>query len=203
MGIIVALLFILVLLCFYFIALLNMKVNRFQKNERKQELLIEEMEASISSFLTEIEDENSRLIDSLKKSGTALNTQTQQVVSETKQKQMHTTIEKQINQQEQINDTEQIVKESINQYANKDIDVADKPSKQSFNAPRTYVKNAYVSQTKEKPKSIVEEPPRVQSIEERVKEMYIRGMTADEIAKQLNRGKTEIVLMLKFQNKTV
>lgn len=174
-----------------------MKVNRFQKNERKQELLIEEMEASISSFLTDIEDENSRLIESLKKS--------EVVTNKLEQENKEAVIE------QEDSTIEQIVKESIVLHGQKEATgeavKATLPERQTFNAPRAYVQNAYGSQTIPKIKKnivqLVKEEPMLQTIEERVKDMYMRGMSADEIAKQLNRGKTEIVLMLKFHNKTL
>lgn len=178
-----------------------MKINRFQKNERRQELMIEEMEASISSFLTEIEDENSRLIDSLKKSEG--NSSKQQVTAAKQQQGIQTVSEQQMKEKEPFNDTEQIVKEGLSQLAKKSgEEPASIVNKQSFNTPRAYVQNAYGTQTKELSKPKSEESPVIQTIEERVKEMYIRGMAVEEIAKQLNRGKTEIELMIKFHNKT-
>lgn len=169
MVIIVTILFILLLLCFYFLVLLNMKMNRFKQNEQRQERLIEEMEASISSFLVDIEDENARLIEALKKQ-----------VSPSKQAPNN-----------QVTEKRQVKEEVI-------IDVQEKYTKEpTFTLPKSYAKKAYGAQTSTQP---VQEK-KVQTIDERVKAMYMRGKSIDEIAKELNRGKTEVELMIKFQEK--
>lgn len=204
MGIFIAILFILLLICFYFLVLLNMKINRFKETERKQELLIEEMEAAITSFLTDIEDENKKLVQSLRE------------------------INQQSNQKEQVEEsmgilktndalsTDSIIREqelikeirtsasngaSKKEATKKVEETFDTPT---FNTPRVYAKNAYGSQkqpTITKEQEPVEKKQAVQTIEQRVKDMYVRGIPIEEIAKQLHKGKTEIELLLKFQNK--
>lgn len=208
MGIIVAILFILVLLCFYFIVLLNMKINRFQKNERKNEVLFEEMEASITSFLTDIEDENNRLIQSLKKVQTVQqseepidqalvqvvnqivkpveSTNEQSIVAEL----MELTLEKELS----INSTPEKVRpvdslEASEVLLEESISIVEPIT---YSAPKAYVQNAYKTQKKEKP---------VQTVEERVYDMYARGQTIGAIAKELGKGKVEVELLLKFKNK--
>lgn len=208
MGIIVAILFILVLLCFYFIVLLNMKINRFQKNERKNEVLFEEMEASITSFLTDIEDENNRLIQSLKKVQTVQqseepidqalvqvvnqivkpveSTNEQSIVAEL----MELTLEKELS----INSTPEKVRpvdslEASEVLLEESISIVEPIT---YSAPKAYVQNAYKTQKKEKP---------VQTVEERVYDMYARGQTIGAIAKELGKGKVEVELLLKFNNK--
>ena len=169
MVIIVTILFILLLLCFYFLVLLNMKMNRFKQNEQRQERLIEEMEASISSFLVDIEDENARLIEALKKQASPSKKESDHQVAEKRQ-----------------------VKEEVL------IEEQEKDAKEpAFTLPKSYAKKAYGAQTSTQP---VQEK-KVQTIDERVKAMYMRGKSIDEIAKELNRGKTEVELMIKFQEK--
>lgn len=208
MGIIVAALFILLLVSFYFITLLNMKINRFQKNERKNEVLFEEMEASISSFLTDIEDENARLIQSLKKvqavkqptefdlapvDKTMLKhaeaPREQSIVSEL----MEQTIEKETaieSVQEHVKTYEQEkVTDAIEASISESFPIADSIA---YSAPKAYVQNAYKTQKKEKP---------VQTVEERVYDMYASGQTIGAIAKELGKGKVEVELLLKFNNK--
>lgn len=195
MGIIIAILFILVMLSFYLIVLLNMKVNRFKQAEQKQERMIEEMEASITAFLTDIEDENSRLIETLEKASVS--------------KQQKSTSEY-LPQQENTEGTSHVerVPTSVG-VSQKSVEKVN--TTQSYNAPRAYVQNAYVAHKKELPQSqsdialkpVVNNPePLVQTFEERVHDMYVRGMAIDEIAKHLSRGKTEIELLIKFQNKS-
>lgn len=165
MGILIAVLFILLMISFYFIALLNMKLNRFQKNEHKQERLIEEMESSIANFLTEIEDENNKLIQ-------IINSKERQVRDEV---------------------TQSSTKEEKEPPSNDDI---PKEEKVVFTAPRSYVKNAYTSELKS---PIIEQPKVEQTVEQQVKDLYMKGHSIAEIAKRLNKGKTEVELLLKFQ----
>ncbi|GEK30951.1 swarming motility protein SwrB [Kurthia zopfii] len=165
MGILIAVLFILLMICFYFIALLNMKLNRFQKNEHKQELLMEEMESSIANFLTEIEDENNRLI---------------QIIN-SKEKQLT---------KEDVQPTVASVEQAPNDEPTKNEE------KVAFTAPRSYVKKAYLTESKP---SVNEIPKVERTLEQKVKDLYIKGQSIAEIAKQLNKGKTEVELLLKFQ----
>lgn len=175
MGIIVAILFILLLVSFYFIILLNMKINRFQKQDYSQGVQFEEMEASIASFLTEIEDENTKLIASLKK-------------------EMKNLQSKDANQPQQAVAPKIISKSIKEQELVKEVNNEEPEVKVAYSAPKAYVQNAYHAQKKEQP---------VQTVEQRVHDMYVRGMSTEKIAKELGKGKTEVELLLKFNNKTL
>lgn len=61
----VVLLFITQLISFYFLALLNAKVSKFDDLEKRQTALMREMDDSISLYLSELKDENDRLIQQL------------------------------------------------------------------------------------------------------------------------------------------
>ena len=50
---------------FYFLALLYTKVSKFDDLEKKQRKLMEEMDDSIGAYLSELKDENDRLIERL------------------------------------------------------------------------------------------------------------------------------------------
>ncbi len=63
----IILLFILQIISFYFIALLNTKLSKFQQLERKQESVITEIENSFSAYIAEMKDENDRLLAELSK----------------------------------------------------------------------------------------------------------------------------------------
>ncbi|PIC65609.1 hypothetical protein CSV79_00585 [Sporosarcina sp. P13] len=65
MGIILALLFILQIISFMVITLLFMKISRFNNLEKKQQHLMQEMDQSVMAYLTEIKEENDRLIKRL------------------------------------------------------------------------------------------------------------------------------------------
>lgn len=174
MGILIAVLFILLMICFYFIALLNMKLNRFQKNEHKQELMMEEMESSLANFLTEIEDENNKLI---------------QIINSNNQNNHREVVQVPIEKEDEP--TQEDVASVKQEHHER------KEEKVVFAAPRSYVKKAYASE----PKVATVEVPKVElTIEQQVKELYKKGQSIAEIAKQMNKGKTEVELLLKFQN---
>ncbi|SDM56115.1 hypothetical protein SAMN05518871_101540 [Psychrobacillus sp. OK028] len=59
-------LFLMQVLSFYFIALLNAKISRFDNMEQKQQQVLIDIENSFSAYIAEITDENNRLIQELK-----------------------------------------------------------------------------------------------------------------------------------------
>lgn len=64
------------------------------------------------------------------------------------------------------------------------------PVEKNFTVPKAYVKKAY--QTKQPDENNL-------TVEEQVMKMYKKGFSISDIAKRVNRGKTEIELLLKFQ----
>ncbi|MDV6376689.1 helix-turn-helix domain-containing protein [Sporosarcina sp. GW1-11] len=68
MGIILAFLFVLQIISFMIIALLFMKVSKFNNLEKKQQQLMWEMDQSVLAYLTEVKEENDRLIKRLNNS---------------------------------------------------------------------------------------------------------------------------------------
>ena len=58
-------LFILQVVGFYFLALFYTKISKFDDLEKKQRKLMEEMDDSIGAYLSELKDENERLIEQL------------------------------------------------------------------------------------------------------------------------------------------
>ena len=63
--IVVVALFIVQIISFYFLALLYTKVSKFDDLEKKQRKLMIEMDDSIGAYLSELKDENERLIERL------------------------------------------------------------------------------------------------------------------------------------------
>ncbi|WP_203246248.1 hypothetical protein [Sporosarcina beigongshangi] len=62
---VLGLLFIVQIMSFYFLALLYTKVSKFDDLEKKQRKLMIEMDDSIGAYLSELKDENERLIEQL------------------------------------------------------------------------------------------------------------------------------------------
>ncbi len=63
--IVLGLLFIVQIISFYFLALMYTKVSKFDDLEKKQRKLMVEMDDSIGAYLSELKDENERLIERL------------------------------------------------------------------------------------------------------------------------------------------
>ncbi|MDN4607438.1 hypothetical protein [Sporosarcina highlanderae] len=61
------LLFVLQMVSFYVIALLYMKISKFNNLEKKQERLMAEMDDAIAAYLSELKEENERLIHAIEK----------------------------------------------------------------------------------------------------------------------------------------
>ena len=65
LWLVLGLLFIVQIISFYFLALLYTKVSKFDDLEKKQRKLMVEMDDSIAAYLSELKDENERLIERL------------------------------------------------------------------------------------------------------------------------------------------
>lgn len=165
-------LFILQLFGFYILALLYMKVSKFDDLERKQRKLMEEMDDSIVAYLSEMKDENERLVELLSKRG-----------------ELAAAVER----VEREPESPPVVKEA---EAARPIPVT--PPKMPINlAIKSY------SQTTGKPKSEEPEVPRTGSeqpdLRNRIFQLHDAGLSEEEIAKKLGKGRTEIELILKFR----
>ncbi|MGR6897791.1 hypothetical protein [Rummeliibacillus sp. BSL5] len=166
-------LFITQVLSFYFIALLYVKISRLRDIETHQTKVRDELEASLGAYLAEIRDENDRLIAELA-------TKTHQTFENS------TSIEKEAQKKEHP-----LVEES---------------NFNNFKMPRNSVAKAYQKNTKKNtPKATFQDhlavnmqQPKPLTMEETVKEYYRNGKSVDEIAKLLQKGKTEVELLLKF-----
>ncbi|GLC87373.1 DUF6115 domain-containing protein [Lysinibacillus piscis] len=169
--ILITILFILQLLSFYFIVILNVKLAKFKDLENKQERLMREMDDTISMYLADMKDENDRLIQEL-----------QETTKPAK---------KVVNAQDEVAATDAVVE-----------------SPALHNEPRLYVPkavaaNAYTrqqhAQTQPSRSSIVQPEVKELTLEQKVIQLATQGKTSEEIAKELQKGKTEIELLLKFQ----
>ena len=180
---------------FFVIVILNSKISKFKDLELRQNQLIEEMDNTISVYLLEMKEENDRLIEELKTTKFSSN--------KTIPVQMQSTVQKE--------DTQK--KDTIQSSNTRHVeDVSD------MEAPRVFVPvqraaNAYTKQkvnvVEEKELDQVQaellvktEVPKLaqkaETFEQKVVALYKEGKTVEEIAKQMQRGKTEIELLIKF-----
>ncbi len=187
--ILITILFFLQLLSFYFLIILNTKLAKFKDLEKKQERLMREMDDTISVYLADMKDENDRLIQELQcvsKSGVKENAlqQTEQIVFQKEQEPLTGTIKK-----EQESAT---LETDSRKYIPKNI-VASAYSRQQQTVSKA-AQSASINMTNEAEK----EQSKILTTEQQAIELAKQGKTPEEIAKQLQKGKTEIELLLKF-----
>ncbi|ARD49321.1 helix-turn-helix domain-containing protein [Sporosarcina sp. P33] len=169
MGILLALLFILQIISFMVITLLFLKISKFNNLEKKQQQLMKEMDQSVLAYLSEIKEENDRLISQLEQQAHSNNgtLKDRQPISEAPEK----------------------------TAATKQPQPKPHPLPVQL-ALRSYQKNA---ENKPKAKeSLPNQEPKPLDDREMAKQLYAEGKSISEIARELKKGKTEIELLLKF-----
>jgi len=185
--ILIAVLFVLQLLSFYFIIILNTKLAKFKDLEKKQERLMREMDDSISLYLAEMKDENNRLIQALQvvpKPEKTTTVQQKRPASQKNQEQPLAQIESQTKDVGRDHEPRILMPKNI---------VANAYSRQQVGATP-------VQATSPKPPPVQKEEPQPLTLEQQIVQMAKQGKTAEEIAKKLQKGKTEIELLLKFHS---
>ncbi|MFP3916214.1 hypothetical protein U5N28_00280 [Lysinibacillus telephonicus] len=179
-SVLIVILIVSQLICFYFILLLNTKLSKFKDLEIRQDKLIREMDDAISVYLLEMREENDRLIKELS------NVKTAEVNKGAIDKKNEAMIETASSLIQKESNTEDFVIES-------------KPV-----VPKNIVKNAY-SQHKNinsaSTLNVQKEPiekTELPTFEQQVLKLHQQGKSIDEIAKITQKGKTEIELFIKF-----
>lgn len=193
--ILIAVLFILQLLSFYFLIILNTKLAKFKDLEKKQERLMREMDDTISVYLAEMKDENDRLIQELQrvsKSETPTNSVEQEEQFVRQQEQPSSLIK-----EESTVDSSISLDQEPRIYVPKNI-VANAYSRQQQSGAKAEAK---VIRSDQQPSGATEkEEAKPLTLEQQAIKLSKQGKTSEEIAKQLQKGKTEIELLLKFHN---
>ena len=189
--ILIAVLFILQLLSFYFLIILNTKLAKFKDLEKKQERLMREMDDTISVYLAEMKDENDRLIKELQNVSqpeVAASSMPQvEQISAPKERSSSPAV------QESHSDSSLNLDKDSRSYVPKNV-VANAYSRQQHPSPKRK-QSASPQEVEEK-----EKPERVLTVEQQALELAKQGKSTEEIAKQLQKGKTEIELLLKFHH---
>ncbi|MCQ6274121.1 hypothetical protein JMM81_03880 [Bacillus sp. V3B] len=182
------------------IVILFLRQNKLLKFEVDQRKSMTETEGLMSSYLLEMKDENERFIERVKR------------INEEKSELEDSSVQVVQNQKEQ----ELLVEKKDNQG-----DFSSHLGKAvSFQAVKAYQKHKkeqvernISNETKVKATEKVEEPPPKseqkdvhntngviqESLSDQIMNMKQQGLSEEEIAKKLNKGKTEIALLLKFR----
>lgn len=170
LWIVVIILFILQLIGFYLLALLYTKVSKFDDLERKQRKLMEEMDDAIVAYLSEMKDENERLVELL--------------VRHTEQAAV---LEQEKREAEPV---------SIDPDPGRPLPI--KPPKMPINLA---IKSYNTSTEKPKNEKTEMEAHEWDQLDTRSQIFHLHdaGMSEEEIAKKLGKGRTEVELILKFR----
>ncbi|MCM3756742.1 hypothetical protein M3197_04500 [Sporosarcina aquimarina] len=163
-------LFILQLGGFYMIALLYLRMSRLDKTEKNQQQLMKEMEDSLALYITEVKEENDRLIEQLSKM--------QQTPQNNKGK---VAAEKLVIPQDDETSVDSV-------YFN-----PKPPTSKVLDSYRSQQQASVTSVTKSS------EEPKQETEFETVYRLHDEGFSLNEIASQLKKGKTEVELILKFK----
>ncbi|QST01611.1 hypothetical protein IMZ31_08665 [Pontibacillus sp. ALD_SL1] len=155
------------------IVILSLRVSKAKELEKRQEQIAKEIEDTFTAYLLEIKEENVQLLNKLEENGdNGEKVKTQEVPLED--------VPHNLNSRKNINrSTNQVEgREVIQQEWGNEIET------HSYQPPVPDERDHY-------------QP----SIESSVFQMYNEGATVEEIAKQLDRGTTEIELTLKFHSR--
>lgn len=156
-GVFIVFLFILQLVSFFFIAILNARLSKFQDVERKNEELMKEMDDAVSAYLFEMKDENNRLLEELSR--------------------------------------------RTSKFEGIEIKSQQLQDEVGFSTPTTISKTKVANLYKQSFKVEESEPTlKPITLKEQVIQLSNSGKSTEQIAKQLGKGKTEIELMIKFNN---
>jgi hypothetical protein len=169
------------------IVILYLRQNRFLAAEKKQQQLMEEMENLFSAYLIEIKEENDRFIAGINRVP---------IQSDLFKK------ERDIHQDNEKASGEQDVPPDEN-----DQETVSRGVYGRMHAAKTYQAAMSKSKASETELSEAEEtvkdnmPENKETIMQQISYLKGEGLTVDEIAKKLNKGKTEIELFMKFHLK--
>lgn len=162
-------------LAFLCIALLFIRQNRIVTMESKQDHILKEMEEVVSTFISEIKEENESLLQKIKQMDPSKN---ETITSDETEE----NIPLKVLSQKPV----QINKYKENQGFHKETGVVADQQDDVEELLNLILPN---KQEKKPKKTLLDE----------VVELYEQGKSVDEIAKELNKGKTEIQLLLKFR----
>ncbi|MGM7681674.1 hypothetical protein ACSVDA_05905 [Cytobacillus sp. Hm23] len=189
--------FLLLAVAFWLIIILYLRLSRLHEVEKKQERMIKDLESVIASFVVEMKEQNDQFLNRV------------QAVKSEEQPSSPTAGEPTL-----TNEVQQYVDNQTNMKVNNvkieqgnspiyDIDTLSNEDIKDLLPD--YRNNGYenVKQTNRNDiKSHNQEPvmggEKKQTFKDKVLDLRSQGYGIEEIAKQLNKGKTEIELLLKF-----
>ncbi|WP_210363845.1 hypothetical protein [Bacillus sp. REN3] len=166
------------------IILLYLRQNRLFEEEKQQGRIIKDIEEVFSAYLLEMKDENEKLIELIKETASGEGTEAEKLheygVGQEQKALKEATVESSIRKESGV--SYQAARKAYEQNA-----FRFPPGEEAFPAP-----------IPDDPESAQQETADQRPSIEQVLELKKEGLTIEEIARKLNKGKTEIELLLKF-----
>lgn len=193
--------FILHAITFFIIVILYSHVTRLKETETRTKALVEEAETFMTSALVEMKEQNELLLKQIKEERAKVPPRPKEAVVQPQKerspverdKQQRKPVEKQ-NQPEN--------KQEKQQERPKTINVVSEPTKEDLK------ELLQVEEESESPRMRSPLTPKevaklsVEEVAELAISLQKEGLTLDEIAKYLHKGKTELELLLRFRQET-
>mgnify|MGYP002655933102 CR=1 FL=1 len=164
----------------YFVVILYTRMNSLKATEQKQRELLEETENTLAAFLMEVKEENDKLSKAAATSPDSFAEELKLNLQIPKEPQPPT-------ESQQSIESEDPVPEHLSALLS-EVEVQEEKVNEPVPSSETEDVSPSVGEIEE-------------TFQDQVKSLYDRGMTLEEIAKELKTGKTEIELLLKFSGK--
>lgn len=173
------------------IIILFLRQGKLFKLEDNQKRNIQEMEELLSSFVLEVKEDNEQLIKRIEeiKIEKNLSSQNNQKQPTSIKKSIEKTIETDVREKE--NDLSTRLEKTVGHYAVKAYQQQSKQEKVDIQA---YLNDSELPKTQENVNTVYQE-----SLASQIRNLKDQGYSLEEIAQKLKKGKTEIDLLLKFQ----
>jgi hypothetical protein len=174
------------------IILLYLRQNRLMEAEKKQQRIMKEIEEVFSAYLFELKEENDNFIEMMKKTNSIYNSDASPYRQDGTTDQQDTSS----NEKQNPNELTSRIGKGVSYHA------ARKAYQQS-SEPVSVKEEVEAESLQDMPRvpAAVRQPVQLSFIDQVVK-MKKEGLTIEEIARDLDKGKTEIELLLKFRQNT-
>jgi hypothetical protein len=178
------------------IILLYLRQNRLVEAEKKQDKIIKEIEEIFSAYLFELKEENDKFIQLMTVTNNREQPSNKMAAIDTSEKavQVKTAVEKPESGAADSNEMQQRIGKGISYHAARKAYQQNR--EQTSSVPDTGVELTELDPQENKEEVIQS------SLIDQVLHMKNQGMSIEEIARKLDKGKTEIELLLKFRQNT-
>jgi len=177
------------------IILLYLRQNRLVEAEKKQERIIGEIEEVFSSYLLEIKEENEKFIENMKTTNNVRKTGIE-FDSQTQPKSINPDLELNISpDKEQKEELPPRIGRGVSYHAaKKAYQQNSEPSSVKEDGAKSNLEDLLINNNSSELQQL--------SFIDRVLHLKNQGLSVEEIARNLNKGRTEIELLLKFRQNT-